>query len=148
MKKLNVLTGLLIGVFALVTFNAFAGGPLEDWERTYPDASKKLGKWVKKNIEAATYIFQWDGDHPERSQELVNWAIDHPSEHMHKFRKQHKEWPELVEIEEKHKDAFEDFLEWCRDYPEAAKDLMSHSGGLKWAGDHIYQDAKDMKKLK
>lgn len=148
MSKLKIFTGLLICTFALFTFNASAGGRLEDWENTYPDASKALGKWVKKHKEAAEYIFQWDSDHPERLQDLVNWAIEHPSEKMHKFHKQHKDWPELDLIEQTHKGAFEDFLEWCRDNSDAAKDLMSHPGALKWASEHIYKDYKDMEKLK
>jgi hypothetical protein len=149
MKKTRILiTGLLFIAFSLFTFNAFANGPLEEWEHTFPDASKALGKWAKKHKEAATYIFSWDGDHPDRSQELVNWSIDHPTESLHKFHKQHKDWPELDEIESTHKAAFEDFLDWCRNNADAAKDLMSHPGALHWASEHICKDYKDMEKLK
>jgi hypothetical protein len=29
-------------------------------------------------------------------------------------------------------------MDWCRRHPEAAEALMSHPGGLDWAGRHIY----------
>jgi len=120
--------------------------PLEGWVQGNPDAAKALGEWAKSNKKAAEYIFQWDASNPDRSQELVTWAVNNPSEHLGKFHRQHKDWPELDEIEKHHKSATEDFLVWCRNYPDAARSLMAHSGALSWFGDHLKKEAKRMEK--
>ena len=148
----TVKTLILLVAFGLFTGHAIGGGyafggdPLEQWEHNNPDASKALGEWVRGHKEAAKYIFQWDADHPERSQELVNWAVANKSERLGKFHRQHKDWPELDEIESHHKPAMEDFLKWCRDYSTAASALMEHPGGLSWASEHLWKESKRMEK--
>lgn len=142
---------LLFALIGLFTSMAIGGStrpddPLAGWEQANPDASKALGEWIHGHKEAAKYIFQWDADHPDHSQELVTWAVDHPTEHLGKFHRQHKDWPELDEIESHHKPAMEDFLVWCRNYPDAARQLMAHPGGLSWAGDHIGKESRHMEK--
>ncbi|MGP8216654.1 MAG: hypothetical protein ACLQQ4_13905 [Bacteroidia bacterium] len=136
------------GMFSSIAIGGTAvlGDPLEQWEHNHPDASKALGEWAKANKKAAKYLFDWDGDHPDRSQALVAWAIDHPKEELSKFHKEHKDWPELDEFEKSHKKAMEGFLKWCSDYAEGARALMEHSGGLKWAGDHLWKEANRMEK--
>lgn len=89
-------------------------------------------------------MFEWDAKHPERSQELVNWAIVHPHENLGAFSAQHRAWPEMEEFTSKHADAMEEFLVWCRNHAAAAKALMAHSGGLAWAGDHLYKEYWNM----
>jgi hypothetical protein len=37
-----------------------------------------------------------------------------------------------------HQPAANAFMGWCRHHPEAAEKLMSHPGGLNWAGHHLY----------
>lgn len=112
---------------------------LEKWADNHPAASKALGAWVKAHPDAAHYIFEWDGRHPEHSQALVTWAITHPGENLMKFYNQHRDWPAMEVIMKTHRIATEEFLKWCRTYREAARTLMLHSGGLKWAGDHLYK---------
>ena len=144
MKTIKAFVILL--AIGLSSFAAKAGDPLEMWEKNNPDASKALGEWAHSHKEAAKYIFEWDAQNPERSQELVTWAVEHPTEHLGKFHRQHKDWPELDEIERHHKPAMEDFLQWCHNYPDAARSLMEHSGALAWAGDHLWKESKRMEK--
>jgi hypothetical protein len=139
----TVFAGLLCSLLFAFTGNAQG---LETWADNHPDASKALGVWVKAHPDAAHYIFEWDGNHPERSQAMVTWAITHPGENLAKFYNQHKDWPEMELIMTTHKEGTEEFLKWCRDYHEAARTLMLHSGGLKWAGDHLYKAEQNISK--
>jgi hypothetical protein len=144
MKRITTLFKMLLcGVFALSLANLHAQ-PLQRWERIHPEASQALGEWVKSHPAAAHYIFEWDGHHPERSQLLVIWAIEHPGENLAVFHAQHKDWPELDEIERTHKEGMEGFLLWCRNHGPAARALMRHSMALRWAGDHLYKSSLTM----
>ena len=114
--------------------------PLEQWAHKHQEASVELGNWVKKHPAAARRMFEWDAKHPERSQELVNWAIVHPRENLRVFAGQHTGWREMEAFTAHHADAMEEFLVWCRNHAPAAKALMTHSGALAWAGDHLYKE--------
>lgn len=137
-------------VLTLITFCAAVATafsqeiPLEQWAHKHQEASVELGNWVKKHPAAARRMFEWDSKHPERSQELVNWAINHPRENLRAFMAQHRNWPEMENFTAKHADAMEEFLLWCRNHAPAAKSLMAHSGGLAWAGDHLYKEYWNM----
>ncbi len=146
MKTIKSFSAILLCIsFSFIALSAKAGDPLEKWEKNNPDASRELGKWVSKHKDAAHYIFEWDGSHHEKAEALVKWAVKHPSENLAKFHRQHKDWPELDEIEKTHKRAFEEFLIWCKNYTDAANALMEHPNGLKWAGDHLWREAREMK---
>lgn len=144
---MKTLKTLLAGLFCSLLFMSTANAQgLEQWAHNHPVASKALGEWVKAHPNAAHYIFEWDGNHPERSQAMVTWAITHPGENLMRFYNQHRDWPALEVIITTHKIAAEEFLKWCRTYREAARTLMLHSGGLKWAGDHLYKADMNMEK--
>jgi hypothetical protein len=147
MKTIKILiASILCGAFAISTAHVQAQTQrqdqeqIEQWDNHHQLASRALGDWVKAHPQAAHYIFEWDGHHPDRSQQFVTWAIDHPRENLAVFHAQHKDWPEMDEIEKTHKDATEAFLHWCRTYGPAARALMAHPGALRWAGDHLYKD--------
>jgi hypothetical protein len=123
---------------------AFCQGGLEEWSHNHQRASEDLGAWVRKYPASAHELFEWDGRHPERSQELVNWAFAHPRERLEAFVRDHPNWKGMDIFAERHAAAMEEFLFWCRNHAEAAKALMAHSGGLKWAGDHLYRDSMRM----
>jgi len=118
--------------------------PLEQWAHNHPEASVELGNWVKKHPAAAHRLFEWDANHPERSQELVNWAMVHPRENLRVFMAEHRGWREMEEFTAHHAEAMEEFLFWCRNHGPAAKTLMAHSGGLAWAGNHLYKEYWNM----
>lgn len=122
----------------------FSQGGLEVWAHNHPQASEALGAWVRKFPRSAHALFEWDGKHPERSQELVNWCIVHPRERLDVFVAQHPNWRGIDIFAEKHGPAMEEFMFWCRNHAEAAKALMMHSGGLQWAGDHLYAESLRM----
>lgn len=145
MKTLKtIVAGLLCSM--LFAFSAQAQDGIERWSNNHPEASKALGEWVKAYPDAAHYIFEWDGNHPNRSQEFVGWALSHPKENLAVFHRRHRNWPEMDEIERTHKAGTEAFLIWCRNNPEAARTLMLHSAGLRWAGDHLYKTYLKMEK--
>ncbi len=137
MKTIKTVFSILLCGF-LFSLNAHSQ-ELDKWADNHTDASKALGEWVKSFPDASRYIFEWDGNHPERSQALVTWAITHPAENLAAFNAEHKDWPEMEIIIGTHHAGSEAFLKWCRAYHDAARVLMLHSGGLKWAGDHLYQ---------
>ena len=139
---------LLVGLFVyFISFAAFCQEiPLEQWAHNHPEASVELGNWVKKHPQAAHHLFEWDGAHPVKSQELVNWAIVHPREKLDVFMAQHHDWPAIELFTARHAEAMEQFLFWCRNHAVAAKALMAHSGGLAWAGDHLYKEYWNMER--
>ena len=142
---MKIIKTVIAGVLCctLFSFAAKAQG-LEKWADNHPRASQALGMWVKTYPDAAHYIFEWDGKHPERSQSLVTWSLTHPGENMKVFYNQHKNWPSLQVMMTTHKVATYEFLKWCNAYHEAARALMMHPGGLKWAGDHLYKATAHM----
>ena len=138
-----VLAGILATIGGLACARATVApaqepGGLETWERTHPEASRELGIWVKQHPEAARRLFEWDGQHTDRAHALVTWAIHHPEAGVQAFAASHPEWPEADQIMREHRPAANAFLAWCRRFPEAAESLMSHPGGLDWAGRHLY----------
>jgi hypothetical protein len=143
-SKLSLLS-VLAGLFCFTSSAVKAQG-IEQWSHRFPDASKALGEWVRTHADAAHYIFEWDGHHPERSQAMVTWAIEHRGENLMLFKAQHRDWPELDEIINRHRPAAEEFLIWCRNHAEAARALVSNPKGLRWAGDHLYKDYLTMEK--
>ncbi len=130
---------------AFFSFGCASTLPLENWSNNHPDASKALGEWVQSHKPAAHTLFEWDGNHPDRSKEFVNWTINHPNLEVKAFVALHPGWPELNEILISHLPGSVSFMEWCRKYPQAAKDLMKHQGGLQWAGNHLYAEQTNMK---
>ena len=135
--------------FICLVSSAFAFAqqiPLEQWAHNHPEASKELGMWVQKHPGAAHRLFEWDAANPLKSQELVNWAIVHPREKLGVFMAEHRGWPEIELFTAKHAGAMEEFLFWCRNHAPAAKALMLHSGGLAWAGDHLYKEYWNMER--
>lgn len=120
-------------------FTSAQNAPLEQWSHNHPPASEALGSWVRAHSDAAHLFFEWDGNHPDRSQKFVTWTLNHPNMEVDAFVHHHPEWPELNDIMLNHKPAARGFMEWCRAYPDAARALMSHPGGLRWAGDHLFK---------
>jgi len=141
MKK-TLLLSVICFCFMSVAFSQEI--PLEQWAHKHPEASTELGNWVKKHPRAAHRLFEWDAKHPERSQELVNWALVHQRENLRVFMAEHRSWPEIEEFTSHHADAMEEYLFWCRNHAAAAKSLMAHSGGLSWAGNHLYKEYWNM----
>jgi hypothetical protein len=107
------------------------------WNSNHPEAARGLCVWVHGHPQASHQFFEWDASHPERSQEFVNWTLAHPGEGIDAFVEGHPNWPEFNRINESHRPAAQAFMEWVRQYPEAAQRLMTHSGGLAWAGNHL-----------
>jgi hypothetical protein len=145
MKTIRILLASLFAVAGIIySGTLFAQGreqeQIERWDHHHPEASRALGEWVKAFPQDAHYIFEWDGHHPERSQQMVIWAIEHPRENLALFHAQHRDWPEMDEIERSHKEGTEAFLIWCRNHGPAARALVAHPAGLRWAGDHLYKD--------
>jgi len=142
---MRTLSKLLVMALLMVPLAAHAEPEgLEQWQKNHPEASKELGDWVKAHPEAAEKFFEWDGHHPERSKEFVTWTINHPTDNIDVFALEHKGWQGFDKIMEHHRPAAEAFMAWARKHHDAAEKLMSHSGGLKWAGDHLYADSWHM----
>ena len=112
---------------------------IEHWADTHPEAAQELRGWVQNHRAAAKLFFEWDGKHPERSHEFVTWAVLNPAQPLEAFTVAHPGWPVFDRIMESHRPAAEAFMGWCRRHPNAAEALMSHPGGLQWAGHHLYQ---------
>lgn len=111
---------------------------LQGWERAHPEASRDLGAWVHEYPEAARRFFEWDAAHPERAHAFVTWSITHRAEGIRAFEETHRGWEHFDVIMRDHQAAANAFMGWCRRHPDAAEALMSHPGGLNWAGHHIY----------
>jgi hypothetical protein len=126
----------------LATVSAILAQPtnLEEWKRKQPEAYQTLGQWVKVYPEAAAILFEWDASHPGKSQEFTKFCVERKGENLGVFVKAHEDWPLVHEFIIKHQDAAEEFLKWCRARPAAAKALVMHSGGLRWAGENLYKD--------
>jgi hypothetical protein len=118
---------------------------IERWADNHPEAASDLGNWVKTHAQAARKFFEWDSTHPDRSKMFVTWAITHPGEGIDVFAAQHPGWQYFDEIMERHRPAAQSFIAWCRHHPRAAEALMSHPGGLQWAGNHLYKAYWEMK---
>jgi hypothetical protein len=132
---------MLLAVATLVPALALAEpAGLDQWSRNHPQASRELGSWVQNHPDAARQMFEWDGTHPERSKEFVTWAIVNPGAPIQAFIETHRGWPLFDQIVATHRPAANAFLGWCRRHPPAAEALMSHSGGLRWAGEHLYAE--------
>lgn len=117
---------------------------IEVWSDHHPEASKELGIWVKNHPDAARKFFEWDANHPLKSQEFVIWTIRHPRKGIDAFVALHPGWPVFDEIQKNHRPAAEAFMAWARRHHAAAEALMAHSGGLQWAGNHLYKAFWDM----
>jgi hypothetical protein len=111
---------------------------IESWSNHHPEASEELGQWVRAHPAAAQRFFEWDSHHPERAHEFVTWTIYHPGQPIDAFVATHPGWPIFDDIAVHHRPAADSFMAWCRRHPQAAEALMSHPGGLHWAGNHLY----------
>lgn len=118
---------------------------LDLWATNHPEASRELGAWVQKHPDAAAKFFQWDARHPGAARSFVTWSIEHPGADMDEFAFSHRAWEEFNWIMERHHSAADAFMRWSRRHPRAAQALMSHPGGLDWAGRHLYQASWDLK---
>ncbi len=131
----------LVAAALLLPALAFAEPPgLDVWSKNHPEASIELGNWVRNHPQAARLFFEWDGTHPVRSREFVTWAITHPAAPIQAFIEGHRGWPVFDRIVASHRPAANTFMDWCRRHSRAAEALMSHQGGLRWAGDHLYRE--------
>jgi hypothetical protein len=140
------MTRTLIALAALVPSLALAEPPgLDMWSKNHPQASRELGTWVRNHAHAARLFFEWDGTHPERSKEFVTWAIVNRGAPIQAFISTHPGWPVFDRIAADHRPAANAFMAWCRRHPNAAEALMVHSGGLRWAGDHLYAEYWELK---
>ncbi len=113
---------------------------IEVWAGNHPEASQELGAWVGNHPEAAALFFEWDGHHSERAHQFVTWTISNPGAPIEAFTQTHPGWEYFDRINETHRPAAQAFMAWCRRHPAAAEALMSHPGGLTWAGHHLYSD--------
>jgi hypothetical protein len=138
--SLALASGLLIlaGTACARPMHAQVAPGLEGWERTHPEASRELGAWVREHPDAARKFFEWDAAHPERAHAFVTWSITHKGEGIRAFAETHPGWEHFDVIMRDHQPAANAFMGWCRRHPEAAEALMSHPGGLNWAGHHLY----------
>lgn len=128
----------LVGTACARPMYAQASPGLEGWERNHPEASRDLGAWAREHRDAARKCFEWDAARPERSHAFVTWSIAHPNEGIRAFADTHRGWDRFDAIAREHQPALNAFMAWCRRHPKAAEALMSHPGGLAWAGHHLY----------
>ena len=147
MKK--ALLGSLAGALLVAASFGCAHQPrgeasIEGWADRHPQASQELGSWVQAHPPAARVFFEWDAAHPERAHEFVTWTLRHPNQPIEGFVATHPNWGQFDEIALHHRAAADTFMAWCRRHPEAAEALMSHPGGLAWAGDHLYSSSWHM----
>jgi len=140
--KIALIAILVTGCAASVAEQRKEG--IEQWAGNHPEASRELGVWVQTHPQAAALFFEWDGQHPDRSHEFVTWTITHPAQPIETFVATHPGWQYFDRIMEQHRPAAEAFMAWCRRHAQAAELLMNHSGGLIWAGRHLYADAWHM----
>jgi hypothetical protein len=117
---------------------------MEQWSANHPQASQELGVWVQTHPDAAARFFEWDGHHPERAHELVTWSIYHPAQPIEGFVATHPGWQYFDQIALHHRPAADAFMAWCRRHAQASEALMSHPGGLDWAGHHLYASSWHM----
>jgi hypothetical protein len=117
---------------------------MEQWSRNHPQASQDLGEWVRAHPQAAAKFFEWDAQHSDRAHEFVTWTITHPNQPIEGFVATHPGWPNFDQIAMHHRAGADAFMYWCRLHPDAAEALMSHPGGLAWAGHHLYASAWHM----
>jgi hypothetical protein len=132
---------LTLAVAVLTPAITFAEPPgIDTWSEDHPEASRELGAWVRNHPAAARLFFEWDGTHPEGSHEFVTWAVLNPGAPISAFSSTHPGWPTFDTIVGSHRPAASAFMAWCRRHPRASVALMSHSGGLRWAGEHLYAE--------
>jgi hypothetical protein len=112
-------------------------GPLQSWNDRYPEAARGLCGWVHQHPDAAKKLFKWDREHPDRSQEFVQWALSSRGTGIDDFVSSHPYWRGFGWMAENHRPALVLFVQWCRLYPDAAEDLISHPQSLFWAGNHL-----------
>jgi hypothetical protein len=137
----------LLFILSLLPFMSHAEPPgLEVWQRNHPEASEELGIWVKDHPDAASKLFEWDAAHPFKSKEFVTWTITHPGQPLEDFVVKHRGWAFFDTLVERHRPATEAFMGWTRRHPRAAEALMNHSGGLAWAGEHLYRASWHMER--
>jgi hypothetical protein len=117
---------------------------IEVWADRHPQASQDLGSWVQAHPPAARVFFEWDAAHPERAHEFVTWTITHPNQPIEGFVATHPNWGQFDDIALHHRAAADTFMAWCRRHQQAAEALMSHPGGLSWAGHHLYASSWHM----
>ncbi len=117
---------------------------IEQWSANNPQASEELGQWVQGHPDAARRFFEWDAQHPDRAHEFVTWTIYHPAQPIEGFVATHPGWPIFDDIAMHHRPAADSFMVWCRRHPQSAERLMSHPGGLAWAGHHLYASSWHM----
>jgi hypothetical protein len=139
MTGLRGLVGLAVLVSVLPVVAAEDKDDLKKWADNHPKASKALGEWVKNRPKAAAKLFEWNGKHPEKSFDFVKWAITHPKKDAGDYIQANTGTPVLNDLIKDHRPATNEFMDWCRTYPDAAKGLMQHQGGLQWAGEHLYK---------
>ncbi len=113
--------------------------PLEVWAQNHDVASRALGQWVQNHPGEASWMFEWDGNHPGKAREIVEWALVHPGESIPIFAHEHPDMPNFDGFAMGHVVAVHMFLLWCLHFPEAARSLVAHSGGLHWAGYNLYR---------
>jgi hypothetical protein len=114
------------------------GGSLETWAPRHAAAAKALGSWAHDNPEAAKAIFEWDGNLPERCRALVQWAIRNRGDDITAFTSQHPDWGWFDNQAAQFHLGIDRFLEWVRQYPPAAEELVVQQRGLRWVGDHLF----------
>jgi hypothetical protein len=142
-------TRLVTALAATVMLYGCAHAPrgeasIEEWSQNHPVASHELGVWVQNHPDAAAKFFEWDGHHPDRAHELVTWTIYHPTQPIDGFVATHPGWQYFDQIALHHRPGADAFMAWCRRHPQPAERLMSHPGGLSWAGHHLYASSWHM----
>jgi len=110
---------------------------MANWNARHPDAARDLCVWVQNHPAASQHFFQWDSDHPERAREFVIWTAEHPGEGINAFVATHGAWSEWDWISETHHPAANAFMAWVRKHPNAARDLVNHPAGERWASHHF-----------
>lgn len=143
-KALMSLAGVLLLLAGCAHGPRGGKASIEQWAGNHPQASEALGVWVRNHPPAARAFFEWDAAHSERAHEFVTWTVVHPAQPIEGFVATHPGWPQFDDIAMHHRAAADGFMIWCRKYPDAAEALMSHPGGLAWAGEHLYASSWHM----
>ncbi len=107
------------------------------WNARHPEAARELCGWVQQHPDASAHFFEWDANHPERAREFVYWTVEHPAEGINVFVAAHPGWSEWDWISETHHPAANAFMAWVRRRPNAARDLVNHPAGERWAAHHF-----------
>jgi hypothetical protein len=108
------------------------GGAFAGWAARNPDAASALCDWSHDDPRAAAAVLGWEADHPGQARELIGWASQNQGASFGSWVDSH---PGVADqsILLRNREAVTNFLEWSRDFPEAANALVDRPRALSAA---------------